>query len=287
MTYRYRVSVLIVALALLVAACGGAAPTATPAVTAKPAVAATTVPATATVAAPLAAATATKATIPTATTAAAQPTATTAAAPTATTAPKPVATATPAAPQAPAGNTPDVIANAQRAMIKQKAVRMTTSVTLPTGQAVVNLVEYLPPDRVRMSNNGTETIAIRGKGAWRKTATGAWQVVPGGDTLVDTLMIAFDPSNIDTTMANVQVESFKSLGADVVDGKPMRVYQYATSMKAGDTTTSSVAKVWIGLTDSLPYKIESDIAGDASSAAGGKVQIVYAYDPSIKIEPPM
>jgi hypothetical protein len=288
MMYKLKLAALAALLAVLVTACGGAAPTATPTTAPKALATATAAPAAATAPALPYVPTATKAAVATATAAPAQATATTAPAqPTASTAPtatKPAATPTQAAAELAAGNIPDAIINAQKAVLKQKGVRMRTTITLAGGEATVNIIEFMLPDRVHVTGATNEIIAIRGVGLWMKQTGGQWQKLPANDTLLDSMMSAMDAKNLEDTLKDLSIDKFKSLGTELLDGKPMRVYQYTTTMKIGDLSSEGTTKLWIGVADGLPYKSEGD-----STTAGTKstVTTAYEYGSDIKIEAPM
>ena len=79
----------------------------------------------------------------------------------------------------------------------------------------------------------------------------------------------------------------KFVGPDLIDGKPMWVYRYETTMDLAGTKIDSAAKVWLGALDKLPYGQESE--SDSFVNKGGKTKstIVYEYDSDIKIEAPI
>lgn len=276
MKSHLQLTVLFICLAIIVAACGDA-PTATPTAAPKAPATATTAPKAQPIAAPAA---------PTSAPTAAASTATAAPAPSAT---KPAAapTATQAAAQAPAGNTPDVIANAQRAVLKLKSYRVRIAVVNDKGVTTNMVTEYVLPDRVHMTIGGSETIVIKNGGFWQKAAGGQWQALPAAQAASDAVFAALDPNQIDAMMQDIVIDKFKSLGVEMLDGKPMRTYEYITSTAVGSETIEGTNKIWIGVADGLPYKSEG--TSTAPAALGGKSQTssMYEYDNNIKIEAPM
>jgi hypothetical protein len=203
-------------------------------------------------------------------------------------APKTLATATEVTAPAAGGNTPDVIANAERTLLKQKAWRVTTSIVASDGVTMTTQIEYVTPDRVHFVSANGEWIAIKGVGAWQKTAGAQWQQAPAAMSSVgDSLFLAMDPAQIDQMMNIIVVEKFKSDGNDMLSGKPMRVYEYATTMTLGDTTYNGTSKIWIGALDGLPYKSTGSTTSGGASGGTSEVTTSYQYDSGIKIEAPM
>lgn len=277
MTSHVKFAVVVSVLTLIVVACGAAptatpttapraVPTATPALVSQPTVAPT--------ATAMIAATATKAP---------------AAAPTATLAP--VATRPPAATQAteqaPAGNTPDVIANAQRAVLKQKAFRSRIKITSETGTVTDMIGEYVLPDRVHMTISGIETIAIKNIGFWRKEAGGQWQSMPAAMAASDAIFAALDPKQVDTLVQGIVISSFKSVGVELLDGKPMRTYEYSATANLSGLTIDSTNKIWIGVADGLPYRVDTNSTMSGALASKSQTTNLYEYDNTIKIDAPM
>jgi hypothetical protein len=282
MNHQLKLTAFALVLAALLTACGSAAPTATPTAVPKPAVpaTATTVPPT-----PVAAAvptrlpsTATAVTLPPTATPVAQ--ATTTVAPTAT---KPAPTATQAPAEASTGSLPDIVLNAQRAAFKQKTLRIRTTIAQGDGSVLTSVVEMVPPDRVHITAATYETIAIRGVGAWQKTG-GQWQAVPGGAAVAESILGALDASNIDELGVSLVVDKIQALPPEILDGKPMRVYQFVTTTNITGTAIEGTSKLWIGATDGLPYKSDGTSGSGASLT---KNTSVYEYDSSIKIDAPM
>jgi hypothetical protein len=87
-------------------------------------------------------------------------------------------------------------------------------------------------------------------------------------------------------MKDFVVEKFKSAGVDQIGGRPMRIYDYETVTDITGTKITTDSRIWIGVTDGLPYRMES--TGDSVVKPGAKTKsvLVYTYDPNLKIEAP-
>lgn len=224
-----------------------------------------------------------------ATQAAPQATATSAPPPaTATTAPSATATKAPQ-PSAPTGNPFDLIMNAHRAQMNAKSYRTRTIQTEASGKTSTITFEFVAPDRVHLTNNdGSETIAIKGVGTYQKPAAGQWIKSPFD---FSEMIFAFmDPKALAEFQNSIVVSAVKFVGPDLIDTKPMFVYQYSSVLKGlgpGGSDINGTQKMWVGVTDGLPYKLEGD--QDSAVTAGAKTHslITYDYDPNIKIEPPI
>lgn len=275
--------VLPILLVLVLAACGGQ-----PAAPSSPA--ATAVPAQPTAAAaPVATEPAAPTAVPTAVPApASAPTAVPTAAPLPTAVPTeaPQPTEAPAAAEAaPTGSAGlDLLMNALRAQFAQKAWR--TTVTIEDGGEVnTTMIEYVAPDSVHMTMGpGVEFIILK-EGTWQKGEDGKWQKLPMDmSSMVASIL---DPAQVDDLMKDTTVDQVKFLGPDLIGGKPVWVYHYASRMNLGEETIASDAKLWIGVLDRLPYRGEGE--GDSIKNPGSKLKtsVVYEYGPDIKIEAPV
>jgi len=277
-SFRSTVSRLILAILLLsvLAACGGQpAATSLPAATAvpaQPAAAPTSAPAAAT-SAPTAVPAPTKA-----------PTAVPTTAPLPTVAPAPTQASAPAE-EAPAGAAAlDLLANVLRAQFAQKAWR--TTVTIEDGGDVnTTMIEFVAPDSVHLTMGpGVEFIILK-DGTYQKGEDGKWQKLPMDmSSMVANIL---DPAQVDDLMKDTTVDQVKFLGPDLIGGKPMWVYQYASRMTLGEESIASDAKIWVGVLDRLPYRSEGE--GDSIANPGGKVKttVTYEYGSDIKIEVPV
>ncbi len=291
MEYVHRSAVsrfiLLIVFVLVLAACGGqpgaAPPSAATAAAPAPAQAAaapTSLPAAAAAATSVPVATAAPTSVPTD---APAPTAV----PTATPAPteaRPTEAPAPAeaAPTGSAGL--DLLLNALRAQFAQKAWR--TTVTIDDGGEVsTTMVEFVAPDSVHLTTGPGPEFIIMKEGTYQKGADGKWQKLPMDmSSMVANIL---DPAQVEDLMEDTTVDRVKFLGPDLIGGKPMWVYQYASKMNLGEQAIASDAKIWIGVLDKLPYRGES--VGDSVTKAGNKVKstVIYEYDSSIKIEAPI
>jgi hypothetical protein len=86
---------------------------------------------------------------------------------------------------------------------------------------------------------------------------------------------------IDELTKNAQV---KFLGPEVLDGTPTLVYEY-TLANAFGTNMTSTSKTWIGASDSLPRKSETE--AEINKQKSKTVITFYDYNASINIEPPI
>ncbi len=191
-----------------------------------------------------------------------------------------------AAANAPSGNPLDLILNAEQSRLKQptRATIVSTDSATPN-QSSTTTVEYQPPDRIHEVMPSQEVIAIQNQGTWMKI-NGQWQKSPVD--LASTIFASFSPQAIQELKNNIQVNQIQFAGPDILNGKPMWVYTYTTTFKgtngSGDYTATS--KMWIGATDQLPYKVESDAPSLVNKGATVHSVITYDYDPSINIQAP-
>ena len=93
--------------------------------------------------------------------------------------------------------------------------------------------------------------------------------------------------NIEEMLKEMDVADLKFIGLDTVNGKPTWVYQHATSMKVGEQAIKSQGKSWLGITDKLVYKMESESDSLVNKGGKTKTTVLYDYDPNIKIEAPI
>ncbi len=203
--------------------------------------------------------------------------------------PAPTDTPQPAPTEAPKVEAPtgqagiDLLLNAMRAQLAQKAFRMT--VKSEDGGKTTNMtVEYVAPDSFHSKTDDFEFIAIKGASYVKDTA-GTWEKSP--IDMSPMISQALNSDMVDELTKNMTVDKFKFVGPDLIDGKPMWVYQYETTMDLAGTKVNSAAKVWLGALDRLPYRQEGE--SDSILNKGGKTKstIVYEYDPNLKIEAPI
>lgn len=207
------------------------------------------------------------------------------------TAPSPTAPPGTTAPPSGGNAALDIILDAMRAQMTAKTFRSVNISTASDGKVTTITTEYVAPDRIhmvtQMSNGATsEQIAVKGKGTWQ-LVKGKWT-----KSAFDLSTIAFeflDPKNLDEMRKGIDIGQIQLVGADLLDGKPMLVYQYnldINSTETGGSVIKGTSKIWIGATDSRAYKIEGDT--DSLINKGKKVHslITYEYDVPITIEVP-
>lgn len=206
------------------------------------------------------------------------------AAPAPTEAPQPTEAPAPAE-EAPAGSAAlDLLSDVLRAQFAQKAWR--TTVTVEDGAEVnTTMIEFVAPDSVHLTMGpGVEFIILK-EGTWQKGEDGKWQKLPMDmSSMVANIL---DPTQVDDLMKDTTVDQVKFLGPDLIGGKPMWVYQYASRMNLGEQTIASDAKIWIGVLDRLPYRSEGE--GDSITNPGTKLKstVTYEYGSDIVIEAPV
>lgn len=217
---------------LLVAACGGGAAPAAP--TAAP----TTAPA-----AKAAATTAAMAANPTATTAPATKTS------------SPTTSASPAAaPGEPRG----AITDAFGKMVNVQSFRFRGE-SQSSGELEEITGELVLPNTMRISTKEGE-IVILGDAFYVKEAGGQWVglKIPADQAAQQTPSV-FNPAQEMKDLSGAQ--NFKVVGMEVVDGTPTTVYSYEETVNGQPATT----KMWIGTADNLPRKVEQSVGGKVDS----------------------
>lgn len=209
-------------------------------------------------------------------------------APQPTDAPKPAATPAPTvapAEAAPSGSDAlNLLTSAMQAQLAAKSWR--TVMTFDDGGKVLaTTLEFVAPGSLHMiTGPGQETIIVK-EGSYQKDKTGTWQKSPVDMSSIVTTIL--DPKNAQDLLKDVTIDKLKFVGPDLIGGKPTWVYQYATQAKVGDQTINSTAKVWIGVLDKLPYKLEGESDSVVNKGGKTKITIIYEYGPNIKIEAPI
>jgi hypothetical protein len=209
----------------------------------------------------------------------AQPTATATLKPTSTSTPRPTSTFTPVP-----TSTPTMIptpANPSESFLKMfgtwknvKAFRVKMTSTDSKGAVTQTTLEFVAPDRYHLTTDKTEFIIIgstfylKSNTTWLKTA------MPRG--------LDFSIADVKKLEAEVKANTTtKFVGADVLDGAPMLVYEYTTTIK-GPPAITTTSKTWVGVVDQLPHKSES------TSSTGTKTVALYSdFNGDIKIEAPI
>ena len=182
-----------------------------------------------------------------------------------------------AAPAATNENAVDFMAKAMRAQFEAKSYRARMESSF-AGQNTSRIVEFVAPDRFHMTGDMDEMIIV-GSATYRRAKGGQWQKFPAD---VGSMVTAFrDPKMIDEMTKNAEV---KFLGPEVLDGTPTLVYQY-TMTNAFGTNITSTSKTWIGASDSLPRKTETE--AEINKQKSKTIITYYDYNAGINIEPPI
>jgi len=129
-------------------------------------------------------------------------------------------------------------------------------------------VDYVAPDRYRLTYNGVEIIWI-GKTQYIRAENGTWSVqITGSEP-------PFERSVIEDAIGALQKADIKDLGEAKLGNVAMRRYEITTPEKATST-------VWIGQSDGLTYRIENRRPDGTFDSA-----YVYSqFNAPMKIDPP-
>jgi hypothetical protein len=204
---------------------------------------------------------------------------TTTTAPTATTEPSPTADAAANAPQG--QDAFNLLLDAAKAQLAQKAWRTTLTITDADGKETQSTIEFVKPDSLHMATPGQEIIVVK-DGTFMKRGADKWIKSPVDMSGMITDLLS--QQGLESIMKDVKYEDIKLAGVDMINGKPAWIYQYKSSMDVGGTKVATDSKTWIGVLDKLPYKIE----GVSNTDKGGKTTVVgvYEYPDNITIEAP-
>ena len=179
---------------------------------------------------------------------------------------------------------------AVKAQLEAKSFRADMQASTSNGTNSTMVVEYVAPDRFHMTQDAQlpgrgsvkQEFIIVGKDTWLKMGDGAWQKFPVD---VGQIVAQFrNPKVLDQLAQNADI---RFVGTDTLDGTPALVYEYTLTGELAKEIKST-AKTWIGATDNLPRKIETE--GELQSMGKPvktKTTIIYTgYNSDIKIEPP-
>jgi hypothetical protein len=168
------------------------------------------------------------------------------------------------------------IVNAFQKLLAAQTFRAKLEYTTEVLTSQVNY-EFVTPDRYRIINGPTEMIVI-GQDAFLKTL-GSWQRVATG--LQSQMKAVRDPQMVEQLR---QASEAKFIQPDMLDSKPMLVYEYTSNNLMGVEGKITV-KTWVGMFDGLPYKSEFESETGSRKAKG--VLTWYDYNADIRIEPPL
>ncbi|HEV7903925.1 MAG TPA: hypothetical protein VGO96_08800 [Pyrinomonadaceae bacterium] len=180
----------------------------------------------------------------------------------------------------------DAMTRAMRAQLDAKSYRAHVTSTTPDGSNNAMLIEYVAPDRYRMTNDMQvggkgmrQEFVIVGGATYIKAPNSSWVKSP-----VDAsgFVKAFrDPKMLDELAKTADV---KFVGADTIDGAPMLVYQYTQNNPMG-MNLKSTSKTWLSVADGLPRKTEMD--GEFQGKKTKTLVTITDYNTDIKIESPI
>jgi len=123
----------------------------------------------------------------------------------------------------PEGSGFDFIRNATLAQLQSKSFRATTKNLHPDGSSTVLVLEYVAPDRMHLSNGTSEQSPSKVKAFGSKTrAYGQVRATPRRQT---EFLVRSIPNSLDELLKQIEISSVKFVGAELLDGKPMFVYQ--------------------------------------------------------------
>ena len=164
------------------------------------------------------------------------------------------------------------------------SVRAKTTINLVGSESQTLLLEYVKPDRMRIvQSDGTEQIAIKGKGMWKKVGD-TWE--SQGAEMADLLFGFIDSSAVEETLKSIQIDSVKLVGPELHNGVPTFVYTYNTKVDLGGVTNNGTGKVWIGALDGRVYRADSESDSIASPGKKDTTTATYEYDIPITIQAP-
>lgn len=181
------------------------------------------------------------------------------------TAPRPAATQPPSG-----GNPADALLKSVTSWgsVKTFRVRMALSGGVPAAAQNMTM-EMVMPDRIHMTSAQFEMILI-GNTSYVKIGP-TWQKM----SLPQSVDVnQFNPKTWQTTFQGLTAADIKLLGPDTVEGVPTIVYQFGST---GQGTAGAATKVWVGVADGFPHKIES----------GGATMTFYDFNANITINPPI
>jgi len=183
------------------------------------------------------------------------------------------------------------LTKAMSAMLSAKSYRARMDSSTSNGTKSRMIMEFVAPDRyhlTRESDLGGKGISkqdtiIIGKDTFIKSGDTPWRKFPMN--MGDLITQFRDPKVLDELSKGAEI---KFIGPDLVNGAPTLVYQYSINL-GQNKELKSTAKTWVGVTDSLPRKTESE--GDINMLGKQihtKTNITYSdFNSNIRIEPPM
>lgn len=171
----------------------------------------------------------------------------------------------------------DALSKAVSAQLEAKSFRARMTTAIDGGKESTRIVECISPDRFHITGDQDEMI-LAGGNVYMKSPGGEWT------------QLLFDPAELIKQIRDAkQLDEIRKstdvvlAGPDTVDGVPTLAYRYTMKNPFGMKSTSS-CKMWVGLTDSLPRKME--VEAEFNKMKTRSVVTYYDYGANIKIEPP-
>lgn len=121
-----------------------------------------------------------------------------------------------------------------------------TTITGADGKTTESTIEFVASDRVHAITAGQEIVAVSGATCMRSEG-GHWRKLPVD--MSGAPLTFHDPAKMEELKKTVKVEQVKFLRADVLNGKPMWVFQYIAKADFGGVqsdATAARAKVCCG-----------------------------------------
>lgn len=181
---------------------------------------------------------------------------------------------TPTLPTGTAGAVWQAISIAQQALLNVPDFQSQTAISnLNTKETITSTLEYQSPDRFRLLTRDHDTVVVSSTTYTNDRQTG-WKISPVA--LQGIAALQKDAILLQAQAADIL--NGKILGSESFNGTPTQVYQYSITREG----VTSTIKLWIGVSDHLPRKVEIE-----SEAAAIKTltTILYTYQ-NIEIQAP-
>jgi hypothetical protein len=171
----------------------------------------------------------------------------------------------------------DVLSKAISAQLEAKSFRAQMVTAVNGGKESSRLVECVAPDRFHIVGDQDEMI-MAGGNVYMKSPGGEWtRLLFDATEMMNQIR---DTKRLDEIRKSTDVAL---VGADTVEGVPTLVYRYSMKNPFGMTFANN-CKMWVGVTDSLPRRME--VEGEFNKTKSRSVVTYYDYGAAIKIEPP-
>ena len=113
-----------------------------------------------------------------------------------------------------------------------------------------------------------------------------WQKMPASvQSPLNALSFVLDEKQLDAFLQSVS--EFRLVGPEILDGTPTLAYQYKAN--SAEPPATGTSKIWIGVADNLPRKIEIDSTStlNGQTYSAKTTRLYYDYNADIKIEAPI